>query len=1733
MKRIAAIVSVAAVLVAAAASMNLFSKTMITAPKDKEGHELSSLWQEYRTAEAADRPARQTEILSRIKVQATQKGLALDFWDAARLFVEVSGRRNWKLGDSLSLALKAEAMAFPDPIVGFAYLRRYSPMLDMYTYAKDHESVLSRSRNVGFYKEDSRISESLGGVIPDYVESDYEYALWTISLGPSSEVREQATEQLRTIIADSYPRLPYLEYRIAGRLQGGTSEWKDAMQAIADMYPGKAVSLYPQAAILAHRLNLMQDDRNATVAQFRVLREDAASLERSRRSFKGSEAAMLEGLDTFDRIIRTLDGKSVELQLVPEQATVLLRNTSQGWIKMVSTDDPDKVLFRQNFSNATGSYYVYDTVRVALPDVGDGRFRVSVGSDEIVKGDDELSGKTFSRYSYALSLRRSAGGYGFFAANASTGMPLETVGLIALQDGKEHSLTLCQGDRGYTEIPAIEGVDLESDFSVYVKGKDASGFVRMSPTASSSGLYLPGSRDYFGGGLYLNTGAVRTGDAIKFKGLVYKCLDGKSMRVEPLGAKASVTICNPSGEECFSGDYDLSDMGSFAGEFTPAAEAESGVWSISLRYGQSHVAYKNFYYGDFVLPGYTCEIAPFEDAVFPGDTVHVKGRLRSFSGHNLSEASVTYAVTNRYGNTAVTGDVEPSPEGHFDFAFKAEYGWYVVELKVTDASGETQAFSTGLTVSDNMYIHASPVGYSDDYESDRCVVFTGGEARFNVNVMSSSRPVRGAGYSYELFDSRENKVLSGEGSAGTELLLGLSSCPDGCYRLKVQSRRGNPTGPVPTADAEFIKYTQGEPLPADVGPVFRKGAEVIAAGGDICFDLGSGTHPIWAAAELYSPEGVVLWSKRVFVAKGTFDAFSIPYPDEFGSNVCLGILFFNDYEASCFQRNYCRAEVDHALPLAVTSFRDEAAPGQEVTVEIETLAGVEAVASVWDKASDAIMRNGWDRIYVPSVLAFCAPHVESVRRPGVVYDFYRRYSSVTEALSGMTPGISSEASGIIMAKSSNAVLYESAESVSADLSAEEETDDAAELPDVSAMDIRSDFSAALAFEPFLRSDEDGRMRMQFRTSDKLSTFNLAVFAHDANLRNNLTEKEFTVTLPVKVDVLRPEFLVSGDDFTLTATVSSASGNDLSGRLIVYRYDGDDYKNLEPVSAQQAGVTVPSGGTVSHQFEISPVGDSPIGILVSFVSDDGKSDSMFFSIPVLERAQTLTESHSAVLLSGADKDGLVRDLESRFTGTSHYGAVCSEITVLDMVRQTLEGKLRESGNDVLSLTEDLYVRTVLNDLGTDAVKFRTDTLVDKIFNLQNADGGFAWFKGYGSSPVLTAVVLERFRLMGSLPEWKDKVSGHLSDAVKYLDLSYFSESLPLWRGGVSEAQYMYVRSLYADVPFDVPAAKSAARRFSEFRKSAKDYLVPDKTRGLSGNIMGKVRRLNTLRALLASESGLLLARQWGIKSSSKLSASASADVASLLEYAVCHRDGGWYYPNAVMPWRGLLETEAYAHAQIAALLSSVDCPDLDLPSPGDIADGIRLWLMLQKETQHWDLTPHFADAVACILSGSREVLDTKVITLTKTYRRPLEEIAASGNGFTVSRHLCKEVASADGRKKRVDVSAGDLLIKGDKIIAVFRIHNAENRSFVRLRAPREAALRPVNQLSGYSWDGYREVRTAYTDWFFDSMPEEDIEIVEEYFVTQTGVFACGVPEIESLYANHYRANGAFAGSISAK
>jgi hypothetical protein len=716
------------------------------------------------------------------------------------------------------------------------------------------------------------------------------------------------------------------------------------------------------------------------------------------------------------------------------------------------------------------------------------------------------------------------------------------------------------------------------------------------------------------------------------------------------------------------------------------------------------------------------------------------------------------------------------------------------------------------------------------------------------------------------------------------------------------------------------------------------------------------------------------------------------------------------------------------------------------------------------------------------------------------------------------------------------------------------------------VNARTDFSSALTFQPHLYSKADGTLEFSFRTSDKLSTYIVRVYAHDKQMHNALCEQEMVVSLPVKVSLVEPRYLYEGDTYEAAVTVSSMADEPVSGVIVLRAGE----------SVQQVPVTVAPKENLVKRFPVKPgMTGGDIVLKASFVASDF-SDAVQVSVPVYPAAQQLTEAHSAVLRDAMSRDALLAELRSRFVNVPASEAILKEISVLDMVKDAIPSHVEPRANDVLSLSEAWYISLMASRLGmpdqvghdgtvipseaegssSSVIPGLTGDLLDKVLACRNGDGGFSWFEGMPSNAIITAVLLERFALLRDrgfdIPD--------MTKTVKFLDGKQFGTSFPIWCGWVSDAQYMRVRALYPEVPFEVkPVSATDKKRLSEFKKYAKNYLTPSKKdgRGLEGQILSKARRLLTLRSLAATSEGKALAKAWGIGLNSKIEKSIQADVTSLLEYAVEHRDGGWYYPNAVMPYRGLLESEAYAHALLCQLLSSTAADSSviagsDRQSASAISDGIRLWLMLQKETQKWDTEPAFIDAITAILDGSEAVLNTRVLALSASYEAPFEAIQATGNGFTIERKFFREVVEErvyddktgpnDRVSQWVPLQPGEKVEVGDKIRVEYAIWNAENRSFVKLTAGREASLRPVEQLSGhigwgllrplrngYSWtftpNGYRNVKASATEYYFDSYPEESTQLTEEFFVTQAGCFVAPVTVIESLYAPHYRANSA--------
>ncbi len=1794
----------------------------------KDGLVLTDLWKRYTAANKADRPKEMMAVLDTIVSKAKAERLHYDFYTAASQKVVVAGNRDWKQRDEYSAWLDKEVDEYAEPIVTFHHnLSKESPA-SLTDFVIVNKARLQAARNGAFY--DDGLDDLWTGMVKD----DYEYALWSLAVIRRSG---KAMSLLSEYIGDSYPKAAYLEYRRMvdkdyKSNDDGRAERMAAARAFSDKYAGSAMSLYGKALVLRGQFDslsrisessaafrqaqepavpvaepveatepssptMVRPNSPTIEASYKTLYNACSQAEKGRLSYsKGIDKEIAGKVNDFKQLMESLDRKEIGISFEKGAAVLALRNLSKADVEFVKDAKNAKPLIRKTVNNPKKSFYVQDTVKIDLPKCDDGDYIFTARNGKVT------SKAKWTKKTLSIAVRKDVEKMRFFVADYMTGEPVEKVDLELHRSGKTVALakdvTLCKD--GFTPLPEAIADSLKDGAASYLTAsyRDKDGFLHKTDEHYIYGYSVYSSDQDGDSGtfceMFTDKSAYNPGEKVEFKAILYKGDMSRSLHTFEAGAKVKAELVNAEGNAVGSKDLITNEYGSVAGSFDIPSGGRNGDFQVRIT-GDGVSSSKGIVVDEFILPTYDLAFDKTDRLFIVGDTVEVTGKVSSFSGHPLSAASVSYSV-KRHGKTYASGKLHLDADGSFKIRFGTDgdddLGFFGVTVKVTDATGETKEFSGVVSALKyfSLAVDVTNASKGDINPSDEAWLGTpfmiSGEkavVSFRVkdlrgNVVKSPVEVK-----YSLSDDSGKRLASGKTMSGKTEELALPAA--GMYILKVNAEIVREDGRKVTAQTKLMILRVDDSatvLDAKVKNVFKLVGDcsdgILNTGEDIKVQFGVGEGPVWAVVELFGDKRQLLEHKMIHLdgkagESGSLTEIVYNYKVEYPDAVRLMVFYFRDGRRCLFNQEFRRERKTLDLPLAFTSFTDKALPGTEYSLTLKTLPGVEAVVTVFDKSSEVISANDWANVRLAWAGAedvFISCSTGGVRGR-MSYDDEMLVGASRRNVRVRGLGRSNAAARVnSMADSAEELVLEEEAIPSMMMAKREAVDDV----DVQDVPVRSDFSSTLAFEPFLRSDADGNIFMKFRTSDKLSTFAVQVWAHTQGMLNACVRKEMVVTVPVKVSVAEPKYLYKGDKFVLHATVSNGSDKDVTGVAALQAYSSKGYEGTKPFASLSKKVAVPADSSVEVAFNVDPKEYDELGLKVLF-ADDSKtfSDGLFVSLPVYETKQTLTESHSAVLLAGADKAALIKRLESEFTGTTSKGAEVKEIDIRQMILDAIPSKVEPDGKDVLSLTEALYVRKVAASLGSEVkTEVPDEVLVEKIKACLNAGGGFGWFEGMRPSPVVTAVVLERLAKMRDAG--LDYGGFDLAESVKWLDRNQFlrGAAIPRWCGWLSMEQYAYIRSLYSSVPFDVSLPtkndkSEYARNFKEFKKSVKGYLVPSSKdgRGLNGQILAKARRIKTLANLVACDDGLSLASAWGLKFSAgaRMNQSIAADVRSLLEYAVKHPDGGWYYPNAVMPFRGLLESEAYAHAMLCDLLSSeyvgsaalrraasvtelVEVTFSSEATAKQIADGIRLWLMLQKETQKWDEDPAFVDALNSVLAGPAEILATKVVSLTKTYSTPFSKVKAAGNGFSIERHYYKEVRGEDGKSGRLEIFPGMKVSVGDKITAKYRIWSQENRSFVKLTAPREAAFRPVNQLSGaYGWwlrplavngiwsvtpQGYRDVKTDRTEYWFDVYPEDKTTVSEEFYATQEGIFTAPAVTIESLYAPHYRANAAYGGTL---
>ena len=1724
-----------------------------------QARELKKEWRDYQRLVRRDRPRDQIAKLHEIRSIALDRRLPEDFLDACREEQRTYSRLNWKSADSLETALREAVESYGEPLLTYRWLR------DDWEYAKAHREEFSASRNPALQ---SRRIPFMQTKDEDDIANDFEWILWDrVTRSPFLIPDSEEYKFLSESVGDRYPARPYLSFLEAERAPDRLA----AMQALAERYAGDPFRFLPERAMLQERLSRLRDDKKATEADFKALYDDAGEFARACRAEKGVH----ERTDMSVEWIRsTLSASSLNIYFRNDSIVLTGRNFGRGTLEFRSDENRRTASFR----NQDGRFYVLDTVVAPVPELPDGSYRVY---SEKYRGMAD-----YDKHTLSLAVRRQGDDFAVYVADYQTGEPLPsaTIRLCRAYNGKkvlEREIPL----DGFTPLPA----DFQKQIGNKVLVLEARAGERRSASVSvySTKEYVEVHPATIHGRVFKDRGAYRPGDTLRAKAVLFEGDLSDRVGTMKEGEDIRVHIFNAEGKTLADIDLKTNAFGSVAWEWPIPSGERNGLFGIYVYHDKTNVTHSEFRVDDFVLPGFEVSFDQQDGPFLPETEFEVKGKVESYSGHPVDGISLEGKVT-RYGREEWKGPVVTDIDGAFNIPLRLkERGAYVLEINAVDVTGETLGFEYGFTVSPYISLsveleNADAGDFSLGSSRSEQALLTESVGHFAWTARNGDRDIS-MPLNYRLQDA-DGKIVR-EGTAEGTLELDLSDCPDGLYFL-----HGNAGAGKSVAQAVLPVLKMTSVLDAPVRSVFLPGETSVDGGGRIRARLGGGDGPIWAAATLAAPDGGILESRLVHLdGTGSVTNLDFDYKETYPDAVRLEVFYFRDAGQFTHEAVYHRVRHTLDLPLSFSRFMDSTIPGAPVTLSIQTEPGAEAAVAVFDRSLDAMAPNVWGKVQPLQpqlhktwsrsaagkvtgermrLMAFGAGPVF-----GIVIDTYGepvigtavmiegtdngtvtdldgmfsldvpagtllKFSSIgyesasMPAASGMQVvlqedyemleetvvtgyGVSHALGGQVLGLVSSRLFGNRAPRARGVSMAEYDSADILEeiMPDIPEEAFRAVFSEALAFEPFLYPDERGNVEVSFNTSDKVSSYHVNVFAHDPSMRNATLQRDIVVTVPVRISVAAPRYLYEGDMYELSASVSNISDDEAAGRLYLQAEAGGARRPL-----QAAELSVPAGGSAAAVFTVAapaPAG-TDLDLRLVFESDNF-SDAIRLSIPVLTAAQTLTEAHSA--LAGPEAADSLRRMFVNIPGEQ---AEMSVRTLREVAEAGLAQWTAPDGPDVLSLSAGFYALALL---GRDT----TGTLAP-LLALRQPDGGFAWTEGMDSSPVVTATILERFAVLRD----KGMTVPDMEASVHYLDVSQFGNLFPLWCGGLSDEQYMDIRAMWSSVPFDLDdIEKKAVRRFRlrEFRRFARAYLTPGRYDYANGWILDKARRVRTLQNLTASEEGIALGQAWGeqLFTASRFQTSISNDLISLEQYAVRHPSGGLYYPNAVLPFRGLLSSEVYAHTLLAGLLE------------GPVSEGVRLWLVLQNETQSWTGEPAYVDALQSVLAAPDSLLDRRIVTLTASTAVPSEDIKASGNGMRVERKFFVE---RDG--SRAEVQPGDTLRVGDRIVARYELWSAENRSFVRVDSFREAGLMPVEQRSGPAGgfsrpvriDGlwtrlpqcYRDVRADRTCWWLDVFPEESSALEESFFVTQAGTFTAPVVTVESLYAPQYRANGAYRGPL---
>lgn len=752
-----------------------------------------------------------------------------------------------------------------------------------------------------------------------------------------------------------------------------------------------------------------------------------------------------------------------------------------------------------------------------------------------------------------------------------------------------------------------------------------------------------------------------------------------------------------------------------------------------------------------------------------------------------------------------------------------------------------------------------------------------------------------------------------------------------------------------------------------------------------------------------------------------------------------------------------------------------------------------------------------------------------------------------------------------------------------------------ELAETGDIQIRENFAETAFFYPQLRTNEKGEVSISFVLPESLTRWKFMGLAHTRNVDYGKIEATATASKEFMLQPNMPRFVRVGDKANIAASLMNLSDKGVKGTVRMELFNPETEKVFYS-QKQKFDVKGGETGHVNFTFEVSD--KYAVMACRMVADGDTFSDGEQRYIPVLTDKQWVTETvplnvngegaHTFSLenlFNKHSKTASEQRLTVEFTAhpawyavqalpvvahpqnedalswaTAYYAHSLAAYIVKEnpRIKQVFDSwkaqggtketfmsnlqKNQELKNILLAETPWLAEATneaeqkqriaTLFDLNT--MNSQLAVSVEKLGELQNADGAWSWYKGMQGSRYVTTQVMEMLARLNALThqDADSRMQPMIQKGFEYLgkqaaeEYKSMKEAEKKGAVGIRPSEqvlrYLYICALDGKAPVD---------------KKVNRYFI-DKLSGEGKEltIYGKA-----LGAIILQQAGKV--------------AEARLFMQSLMEYSVVTDEMGRYFdtPKARYSWFSYkIPTEVAAMEAIQRITKDTKA-----------IDEMKRWLLKQKQTQTWETPIATADAVYALMATgasdllantggveitlgkevirtpaddaigyikktvSGDVMNIKKVSVDKEgtgmgwgavyaqYLESMDQIGEQGNGLSVSRQLYK---GDEALNESVPLKVGD------RITVRLTVKADRDMDFVQIKDDRAACMEPLQAVSGFRWGNglgyYQATKDASTQFFIDQMRKGTYVIEYQVYVNRTGEYQAGIATVQSAYAPEF-------------